>query len=186
MSIQIYKPNKSNNGFAFSFSMGDDKKSGEPVLYVSAIAQHSWDEKKRIGAFIGNKDKPDKNLNLKFNEFECGSIISCLNDRYEYSTFHKFEENKTTIKFSPWDKISKIQKFNPSNKSYEESSQTVPAFGLSITKNGSNTFKIPLEPGEVECLKVFMETILHQIYNHRTRKYSPSSSDNPADDECPI
>ena len=39
MSLQIYKPNKSNNGFAFSFSMGDDRKSGEPVLYVSAIAQ---------------------------------------------------------------------------------------------------------------------------------------------------
>ena len=185
MSIQVYKPNKSNNGFAFSFSMGEDKKSGEPVLYVSAIAQHSWDDKKRIGSFIGNREKPNKNLNLKFNEFECGAIISCLKNRYEYSTFHKFEDNKTTIKFSPWDKSSKIQKFNPSTKSYEATSQIVPAFGISITKNGSDTFKLPLEPGEVECIRVFIESILSQIYSYRSNRSMPASS-TLDDDECPL
>ena len=65
MSIQIYKPNKSNNGFAFNFSMGIDKRSSEPVLFVSAIAQHSWDSKKRIGSFSENKNNPEKNINLK-------------------------------------------------------------------------------------------------------------------------
>jgi hypothetical protein len=185
MSIQVYKPNKNNNGFAFSFSMGDDKKSGEPVLYVSSIAQHSWDDKKRIGSFIGNREKPNKNLNLKFNEFECGAIISCLKNRYEYSTFHKFEDNKTTIKFSPWDKKTKIQKFNPSTKNYDETSQLVPAFGISITKNGSNTFKLPLEPGEVECLRVFIESILSQIYSYRANRSIPASS-SLDDDECPL
>ena len=72
MSIQIYKPNKSNTGFAFNFSMGVDKRSLEPVLFVSAIAQHSWDSKKRIGSFSESKNNPEKNINLKFNEFECG------------------------------------------------------------------------------------------------------------------
>lgn len=186
MSIQVYKPNKSNNGFAFSFSMGEDKKSGEPVLYVSAIAQHSWDDKKRIGSFIGNKENPNKNLNLKFNEFECGAIISCLKNRYEYSTFHKFEDNKTTIKFSPWDKSSKIQKFNPSTKSYEATSQTVPAFGISITKNGSDTFKLPLEPGEAECLRLFMENVISRIHDHRLTKSSFSPASDKADEDCPI
>lgn len=184
MSLQIYKPNKSNNGFAFSFSMGDDRKSGEPVLYVSAIAQYSWDEKKRLGSFIENKEKPEKNLSLKFNEFECGAIISCIKNRFEYSTFHKFEDNKTTIKFAPWDKSAKIQKFNPSTKQYDSSSQIVPAFGLSITKNGNSTFKLPLEPGEAECLSRFIETILVRLYGFRLQKQTNVSSANSED--CPI
>ena len=33
MSLQIYKPNKSNTGSAFSFSMGYDKKTNEPTLF---------------------------------------------------------------------------------------------------------------------------------------------------------
>jgi|TARA_R110000803_G_scaffold117393_5_gene185936 hypothetical protein len=184
MSIQIYKPNKNNSGFAFSFSMGEDRKSGEPVLYVSAIAQYAWDEKKRLGSFIENKEKPEKNLSLKFNEFECGAIISCIENRFEYNTFHKFEDNKTTIKFSPWDKNDKIQKFNPSTKKYDSSSQVVPAFGLSITKNGNATFKLPLEPGEAQCLAKFIDCILARLYSFRMKKQTNISSANSED--CPI
>ena len=33
MSIQIYKPNKSNTGFAFSFYMGENQKGGL-LLYL--------------------------------------------------------------------------------------------------------------------------------------------------------
>ncbi len=180
MSLQIYKPNKSNSGFAFSFYIGADHKSGEPVLYVSAIAQHSWDFDKRIGSFSENKEIPEKNISVKFNEFECGAIVNCLKNRFEYNTFHKFEDNKTTIKFSPWDKASKIQKFNPTKKAYEENTQILPAFGITITKNGNYTFKLPLEPGEVECLGVFIESILRRIYNHRIEKSRHKN------DHCPI
>ena len=187
MSLQIYKPNKSNSGFAFSFSMGNDRKSGEPVLYVSAIAQHSWDAQKRLGSFLENKEIPEKNISLKFNEFECGAIVNCLRNRFEYNTFHKFEDNKTTIKFSPWDKSSKIQKFNPAKKAYEETTQTLPAFGITITKNGNHTFKLPLEPGEVECLRTLILTILQYIYRHRIEK-SRRKEDRPVSDQdsCPI
>ena len=45
MSVQIYKPNKSNSGCGFSFSMGYDKNNKEPVVFVSAILQHSWDSR---------------------------------------------------------------------------------------------------------------------------------------------
>jgi hypothetical protein len=187
MSIQIYKPNKANNGFAFNFSIGIDKKNNEPVLYISAIAQYSWDDNKRLGSFMENKENPDKNINLKFNEFECGSIIDCLNRRYEYSTFHQFEKNKTTIKFSPWDKPVKSKKFNSAKKSYEEYEFISPCFGLSITKNGNNTFKIPLEPGEVTCLKEYIRSVIKSIYSQRNRNrlkdYYSSQSGN---ENCPI
>ena len=125
------------------------------------------------------------NISLKFNEFECGNIVSCLNKRYEYNTFHQFESNKTTIKFSPWDKSSKIQKFNPAKKNYEETTQILPAFGISITKNGNNTFKLPLEPGEVECLSIFIQYILKEIYKHRASKLRFSKKEQPSED-CPI
>ena len=187
MSIQIYKPNKYNNGFAFNFSIGIDKKSKEPVLYVSAIAQHSWDDKKRLGSFTENKDNPDKNLNLKFNEFECGSIIDAIERRNEYSTFHNFENNKTTIKFSPWDKEAKSSKFNPATKKYEEYTYISPCFGISITKNGNNTFKIPLEPGECTCVKEYIRSILQKIYqqrnDNRINDYNNSTQNNS---DCPI
>ena len=57
--------------------------------------QHSWDDSKKRGSFIGNKESLDKNVTLKFNEFECGSIINSIKNRFTYETFHKFENNKT-------------------------------------------------------------------------------------------
>ena len=100
MSIQIYKPNKNNNGFAFSFYMGENQRDGTPSLFINAIAQHSWDSNKKIGSFSGSKEDPTKNISIKFNEFECGSIISAIDNRYEWNTYHAYEDNKTQIKLS--------------------------------------------------------------------------------------
>ena len=60
MSIQIYKPNKNNTGFAFSFYIAENQKTQNPTLFLNAIAQHSWDAKKRIGSFSGSKEDPEK------------------------------------------------------------------------------------------------------------------------------
>lgn len=166
MSISIYKPNAKNSGCAFSFRYGvQDNK--EPCLYVSAIQQHSWDSNSRTGNFSANANNPSKNLKIKFNEFECGSIISCFKRRYEYNTFHTFEENKTTIKISPWDKEIKMSSLNPSTKKLEDKKQIVPAFGISITRNGADSFKISLEPGEVEVISEFIRTIISKTIDFR-------------------
>jgi len=170
MSLNIYKPNKSNSGFAFSFSQGLDKRTQEPVLYMRAIGQYSWDDKKRIGSFFENRENPEKHINLKFNEFECGSIISCLQNRHDYESFHKYEDNQTIIRFTPWDKSQKIKKLDPKTKEFKERSQVIPAFGISVTRNGNQTFKISLEPGEVECIKIYLSNILKNIYEARLEK----------------
>jgi hypothetical protein len=167
--ISIYKPNSKNLGCAFSFKYGV-QKNGEPCLFVNSIKQHSWDNNSKTGSFSGSTDDPSKNLAIKFNEFECGAIISAITNRYEYNTFHNYEDNKTTIKFSPWDKEIKVSSLNPKTKKFEESKQKVPAFGISITRNGSDTFKIPLEPGEVEVVKKFLYSILDKIINFRIKK----------------
>ena len=169
MSVPLYKPNSKNTGSAFSFQYGVTK-NGEPCLFMRAIQQHGWDSDKKIGNFASNRDDPSKNLSLKFNEFECGSILSAFKDRYEFNTFHTYEDNKTTIRIAPWDKKVKVSSLNPKTKKIEEKTQTVPAFGISVTRNGSDTFKISVEPGEVQDISVFIKVILSRLYNYRIEK----------------
>ena len=97
MSVTLYKPNSKNAGAAFTFSIGSDRKKNEPTLFISAIAQYSWDSDKKIGSFSGNRDDATKTVNVKLSEYECGEILSAIMNRYDYSTFHSFEENYSTI-----------------------------------------------------------------------------------------
>tara|TARA_R110000765_G_scaffold201507_1_gene306882 strand:- start:112 stop:672 length:561 start_codon:yes stop_codon:yes gene_type:complete len=181
MSLQIYKPNKSNTGFAFSFYMGEDRKNKLPILFLNAISQYSWDDKKRIGSFSGNKDNPDKNLSIKFNEFEVGSIISAIKNRFEWNTYHAFEQNKTQIKLSPWDKPVKVNKINPKTREPYEDNQILPAFGIIVTRNGNQVFRITIEPGEAECLRVLCETLIQNRYKiliQSQKDYNKNKSEN--------
>ena len=107
MSLQIYKPNDKNTGCACSFKFGVDLKRNEPIVFVNAIQQHGWDAKERIGSFTENANNPDKSLTIKLNEVECGEFISAFDNRHEYSSYHDFDENKTSMKISPWDKKTK-------------------------------------------------------------------------------
>jgi len=163
MSLSLYKPNSKNAGCAFSFRIGINKKL-EPTLYVSAIQQFSWDSSKRSGNFSGNRENPDKNINVKFNEFEVGGILSAFKCRNEFSTFHSFEDNKTSIKFTPWDKPTKVRRGD------SEVTIKLPAFGAVLTRNGNQVFRIPLEPGEVEALSEFLRFFLGELYKHRRRE----------------
>lgn len=160
MSISLYKPNSKNTGCAFNFSIGQNKKK-EPVVYVNAIQQYSWDDKKKTASFSGNSSDPDKKINLKFTEFEIGGVISAFKHRNEYSSFHAYEDNKTSIKFVPWDKKTKVKNGD------EEKWIILPAFGITFTRNGSQTFRIPLEPGEVENLIEYFRYYLNCLYDHR-------------------
>lgn len=181
MSIQIYKPNKNNTGFAFSFYIGEPQNGKKPNLFLNAIAQHSWDSKKRIGSFSGSKPDPEKNISIKFNEFECGAIISAIDCRYEWNTYHAFEDNKTQIKLSPWDKKVTSHKVNQKTKETYEETFTVPAFGLSITRNGNQNFKIPLEPGEAQCLKILCQNLINKVCENSI--YRPKSQNKPTPDD---
>ena len=180
MSIQIYKPNKSNSGFAFSFYIGENYKDKSPILFLNAIAQHSWDSTKKVGSFSGSKEDPEKNISIKFNEFECGSIVSSIKNRYEWNTFHAFEDNKTQIKLTPWDKPVKITKMNMKTKTPYDETIKIPAFGLSIIRNGNQTFKISLEPGEAECLMALCKILIKQSCEFK--KYEKTSNQSKSEE----
>lgn len=191
MSLSLYKPNSKNTGCAFNFKIGTNKNY-EPTLYVSAIQQYSWDNKTRASNFSGNKDNADKNINLKFSEFEVGGILSSFRNRNEYSSFHAYEDNKTAIKFTPWDKPTKVKNGD------KESTVIMPAFGITFTRNGNQVFRIPLEPGEVENLDAFFSFYLNELYSHRRKqdlkniqknrekKNNKEPSDQSATEEAPF
>lgn len=184
MSLQIYKPNSKNTGSAYTFSKATDKKNGAPTFYISAISQYSWDDNKKTGSFAGNAKDPTKTINVKISELEAGSFISAFSDRYEYTAFHSFDGNNTTIKVTPWDKSTKISKYNSSSKTYEDAFIDVPAFGITLSKGKGNSIKIALEPGEVEVLKnlfsMFIKDSLEfKIKNSYSSKNSNTSNSNP-------
>ena len=101
--------------------------------------------------FQYNKDIIRQNITLKFNEFECGSIINAVKNRFAYDTFHKFDDNKTTIKFTPWDKQVKVSKFDASTKTYKEERPQ--------KKYSQSSCK-----GDVKTIKVDATTIYYMYY----------------------
>lgn len=160
--IQIYKPNSKNTGSAFTFSKSLDQRSNAPVFYISAIAQHGWNENTKTGSFAGNSKNPEKTINMKINETEAGEFISAFNHRYEHTAFHAYDGNTSTIKVTPWDKSVKISKYDPATKGFSDSNITVPAFGFTLSKGKGNTIKIALDPGEVENVKILLTSFISE------------------------
>jgi len=168
MNLSLYKPNSKNSGCAFNFSVGPGTK-GVPSIYCSAIQQFSWDSNSKTANFSKNREDPEKNINIKFNEFEIGAIISAFNNRYEYSTYHTFDENSTSIKLTPWDKSQKTK----------DGSQVIPAFGLVLTRNGSQTFRLPLEPGEIEALKMLFSRYFDELFTFSDNRKKQTEEPKP-------
>ena len=46
----------------------------------------------------------------------------------------------------------------------------VPAFGLSLIRNGNQVYKIPLDPGEVIMLRTFLTLALTKLFEVRLKK----------------
>ena len=88
-------------------------------------------------------------------------MLAAFEGRYAWNAFHSFNDNKTIIKLAPWDK-KRIVKTKDGDESF-----TVPAFGISVTRNGNQTFRLPLEPGEVEALKRLIYKYFDVLFQDR-------------------
>lgn len=150
MIIQYYKPNSNNTGCAFGFQLGSSNKSKEPTLFMTAIQQFSWNEKTKNGSFSENFKNPEKSISLKFNENEIGGFIYAIEQYVDFSTFHTYEENKTSISFKPYTKKNGQK-----------------AFSFSVVRNSANKFGIGLEMSEAYSLLQFFKFTLNQIYSSR-------------------
>lgn len=159
--IQLYKPNSTSSGNAFSFRLGTSGKSKDPCLYVNMIMQYSWDEKTKNGSFSENVKNPEKTAIIKLNEFEIGGIINAIENYCEYKAFHSHETNKTSISFKPYQKKDGTK-----------------AFSLSVVKNSSLKFGIGIEPGEAYAIREFCKMILHKLYEARSNAQMQNRSDD--------
>lgn len=190
--IHIYKPNKSNTGCAMNIQIGRAGSKRELSVFIQSILQYSWDDSKKTGSFGKNREDKDKNVTFKLTEVECGSVISAIESRHEFSAFHSHDQNKTTIKLTPWDK--EIKSKGPKG----EYTYVQPAFGLTITRNGNQTFKIPIECGEARnicaLLKIFLEMLFRERFesreadlrdrqNKKQQESSYTNNDSPDHDE---
>lgn len=170
MRVNIYKPNSSSSGCACSFQVADNG-----TLYVNAIQQFSWNADKRTASFSENVKKDGKFVNIKFNEFECGAMIRAIRNLTEVSFFHSFERDShkdtTQISFKPWVKNQK----DIDSASSDQKPTPVYAFGLSITRNSTDKFKLPIELGEAEViLRVLEHAIDRKLIANAEKKETPS------------
>ena len=150
MIVQYYKPNSKNTGCAFSFDIGANNKNQEPCVYVRAIKQHSWNDKTRTGSFSENAKDPDKSISIKLNEIEVGGFIHAIEKYKEFSAFHSYEDNKTSISFKPYKKKDGTE-----------------AFSFGVTRNSANKFGIGVEMSEAYGLREFLKFYLQELYLNR-------------------
>ena len=148
--IQLYKPNSKTSGCAFAFNMGKTGKNQDPCVYMNAIMQHSWNDKTKNGSFAENAKNPEKTIIVKLNEFELGGIIHAIENNSEYSAFHTYEDNKTTIQFKPYTKNTGAK-----------------AFSLTVTKNSALKFGIGIEVGEAYTIREFFKYVMTKTFDNR-------------------
>ena len=153
MIVQYYKPNSKNTGCAFSFDIGANNKNQEPCVYVRAIKQHSCNDKTRTGSFSENAKDPDKSISIKLNEIEVGGLIFAIEKYKEFSAFHSYEDNKTSISFKPYKKKDGTD-----------------AFSFGVTRNSANKFGIGVEMSEAYGLREFLKFYLQELYICRLSK----------------
>lgn len=167
MKYSIYKPNSKNSGAAFSFEIGN-LKEGSVGFFISAVQQSGWNDKTKTGSFKDNAKDPNKSTTVKMSPHEMGEFLSSFSSRIPYTAFHKNNDDNTVISLTPWDKERKI-KGKDGEKTYQS-----PAFGLSISKNSSSQFKIGIEAGEVEVLKVIINEFISQVLQAEKDAYKKS------------
>ena len=164
MIVQYYKPNSKNTGCAFSFDIGSNQKNNEPCIYIRAIKQFSWNNERRTGSFSENAKNPEKSISLKINEIEAGGFINAIENYCDFSAFHSFQDNKTSISFKPYTKKDGTK-----------------AFSFGITRNSANKFGIGVEMSEAYGLLEFLKVFLQELYLYRlqkTKEYKASQAIN--------
>ena len=149
---EIYKPNPSNAGCAFSFKIIETDKEGNkinPSVIVQSIKQASWDNQRKKGSFSANAKDPEKNIHFKLNHNEVGGILHAIENYTDFSAYHTYNDDKTQISFKPYTKKTGQK-----------------AFSFSVIKNSTLKFGIGVELSEARVLKSLFDLFLFKYFNY--------------------
>ena len=149
---EIYKPNPSTTGCAFSFKIVETDKEGnkvKPSVIVQSIKQASWDSQRKKGSFSANVKDPEKNIYFKLNENEVGGILHAIENYTDFSAYHTYNDDKTQISFKPYTKKNGDK-----------------AFSFSVIKNSTLKFGLGIELGEARTLKGLFDLFLFKYFNY--------------------
>tara|TARA_R100000426_G_C4816816_1_gene108784 strand:- start:567 stop:1037 length:471 start_codon:yes stop_codon:yes gene_type:complete len=148
----IYKPNASNAGCAFSFKILEKDKDGNPIkpsFLVQSIKQAKWNNQTKTGSFSENAKDPEKNIYFKLNENEIGGMLNAIENYTEFSAYHTYNDDKTQISFKPYTKKTGQK-----------------AFSFSVIKNSTLKFGIGVELSEARVLKSLFDLFLFKYFNY--------------------
>jgi hypothetical protein len=149
---EIYKPNPSNAGCAFSFKIIETDKEGnkiKPSVIVQSIKQASWDNQRKKGSFSANAKDPEKNIHFKLNHNEVGGILHAIENYTDFSAYHTYNDDKTQISFKPYTKKNGDK-----------------AFSFSVVKNSTLKFGMGIELSEARTLKGLFDLFLFKFFNY--------------------
>ena len=148
----IYKPNASSAGCAFSFKIVETDKEGnsqKPSFLVQSIKQASWNGQKKTGSFSANAKDPEKNIYFKFSENEVGGMLNAIENYTDFSAYHSYNDDKTQISFKPYTKKNGQK-----------------AFSFSVVKNSTLKFGMGVELSEARTLKGLFDLFLVKYFNY--------------------
>ena len=152
MQYNLYKPNSKNTGCAFSFKIilkDKDGNASKPTFLIQAIKQASWDHNKKTGSFSANAKDPEKNIYCKINENEAGAILDSIEKYSQWSAYHTYNDDKTTLSLKPYKKNNGVD-----------------AWSFGVTKNSTLKFGIGIEMGEARTIKALLELYLMKLFSY--------------------
>ena len=88
-------------------------------------------------------------LHCKINENEAGAILNSIEKYVEFSAFHTFNDDKTTISLKPYQKNNGVD-----------------AWSFGVIKNSTLKFGIGIEIGEARTLKTLLELYLTTLFSY--------------------
>jgi hypothetical protein len=157
MPLKIFKPNPRNTGSLCTFNFGPAKKGGdtkgEIALYANILQQATWDAGKKSGSFAENAKNPEKQVRVKFSEFEAGNFMNAIKRRVEFKGYHSHDGRVGHIQFA----------FSPSKDDKGE----FRGFLFSVNRDGKEKFVTPITAGEAENLLCFLDFGLKTLYANR-------------------
>ena len=148
----IYKPNASNAGCAFSFKILEKDKDNnliKPSFLVQSIKQAKWNGQTKTGSFSENAKDPEKNIYFNLNENEIGVMLNSIENYTDFSAYHTYNDDNTQISFKPYTKKTGQK-----------------AFSFSVVKNSTLKFGIGVELSEARVLKGLFDLFLFKYFNY--------------------